>query len=149
MIFWNDTFEQNMPLYYINGSLGEIKFLGKLPLGTRLDKSGMFLMYEDVYQSGDFVILNTQTGKVEHKLSWNILNKSKWIKAGGSFRILRSADKDEYDFMILFEIESRTVSRAYVKVSPAQIINDFDDSNLPEPQLKQSIDYQSDFTGWY
>ena len=149
MIFWNDTFERNMPLYYLNGNSGEIKFIGKLPLNARIDRTGKYLMYEGVYQSGIFTILNLQTGKVEKELNWNILNKSKWIKYGGTFSVLKSADKNEYDFIILFEIENLSIAKAYVKISSSLIITEFDDSNLSEKKLRKSVDYQSEYTGWY
>lgn len=149
MIFWKDTFERNMPLFYINGISGELKSLGKLPLNARMDQTGKYLLYEKVNQSGVFTILNLQTGKEENELVWNLSNKSKWIQSGATFSVLRSANKPDYDFIVLFAIESLSIAKACIKVSSLQIFTEFDDSNLSETNLRNSIDYQSEYTGWY
>lgn len=149
MLFWSDTFERNMPLYYLNGISGELKVLGKFPLNARLDKTGKYLMYEKEYKSGIFTIINLQTGMVEKNLTWEISNKNKWVQFGGTFSVLRSADKPEYDFIILFAIEDLSIAKGYVKISSSQVVTEFDDSNLSENNLKKSIDYKSEYTGLY
>lgn len=149
MLFWSDTFERNMPLYYLNGISGELKALGKFPLNARLDKTGKYLMYEKEYKSGIFTIINLQNGMVEKNLTWEISNKNKWVQSGGTFSVLRSADKPEYDFIILFAIENLSIAKGYVKVSSSQVVTEFDDSNLSENNLKKSIDYKSEYTGLY
>ena len=55
----------------------------------------------------------------------------------------------EYDFMLLFSIERLCISKAFVKITSSKIFTEFDDSDLSEIQLRQSVNYGNDFTGWY
>ena len=148
MIFWEDTFESNMPLYYLNGNNGEIKLLGRFPLNTRLDEYGNNIMYEKVYKSGVFTIQDLKTGIITDVI-WNLSNKEKWTARGGTFTILRAADNKEYDFMLIFGMEGLSIAKAFVKVNTFNIFTEYDDSNLEEVQLRKTTDYQSEFTGWY
>lgn len=149
MIFWKNTFERNMPLYYLDGEKGELKFIGKFPIGSRMDKAGNYLMYEEVYNSGVFKVVNLRTEIREKEIYLNIANKDKWTSTGASFSILRVPENEEYDFMVLFSIENLVISKLFIKIIPVKIVIEFDDSNLPEIQLRQSVEYQSEYTGWY
>ena len=148
MIFWEDTFESNMPLYYLDGNKGEIKLLGNFPLNTRLDKTGNYIMYERVYNSGIFAIQDLKTGDITD-IIWRIANKEKWTDRGATITILRAADSTEYTFMLILGIEGLSIAKAFVKVDSFNIVIEYDDSNLEEVQLRKSNDYQSEFTGWY
>lgn len=149
LIFWKDTFEQNMPLYYLDGNKGQIKFIGDISLNARLDESGKYLLYEELYNSGVFTLINLENKKVETKMKWTLNNKNKWTEIGGVFNILRAADNDKYDYLILFEIENHSIAKAYIDIKTTRIFTVYDDSNRNEIELKTSADYQSDFTGWY
>ena len=149
MIFWKNTFERNMPLYYLDGKKGELKFIGKFPIGSRMDKTGNYLMYEEVYNSGVFKVVNLRTETREKEIYLNISNKDKWASTGASFSILRVPENEEYDFMVLFSIENLVISKLFIKIIPVKIVTEFDDSNLSEIQLRQSVEYQSEYTGWY
>ena len=149
MIFWKNTFERSMPLYYLDGNTGDVKFLGKVPFGARMDATGIYLMNEDVYNSGVFTIFNLNTGKIVSEITWNVKNKEKWTSTGAVFDILRAAENGEYDFMILFSIERLCISKAFVKITSLKVFTEFDDSNLSEIQLRQSANYGNNFTGWY
>lgn len=147
MIFWKDTYERNMPLYYLNGEKGKMKHIGKIPVGARMDKTGNFLMYEKDYNSGKFHIINMNDGDIK-EFSLTLSNIGKWTSTGATFSVLRAADNGEYDFMILFTIEKLVISKIYVKASGLHYV-DFDDSNLSELKLRKTIDYKTEYTGWY
>ncbi len=149
MIFWKNIFERSMPLYYADGTIGEIKYISKIPLNARMDKKGNYLIYEDVHNSGVFKIIDLKTGKFLHEIIWDISNKSSWTSTGAGFDILRAAENKEYDFMILFSIENLLIAKAFVDLSVFSISTDFDDSNLFETQLRKSENFGSEFTGWY
>ena len=51
--------------------------------------------------------------------------------------------------MLLFSIERLCISKAFVKITSSKIFTEFDDSDLSEIQLRQSVNYGNDFTGWY
>ena len=114
-----------------------------------MDASGNYIMYEQVYKSGVFIVQNLKTGKIEKELNWNIKNKNKWTSRGGTFSILRAAENDEYDYIFLFGLESRTIAKAYFNISSGKIFIEYDDSDLSEIELRRAEDYQSEFTGWY
>lgn len=149
MIFWKETFESNMPLYYLNGDKGELKLLGNFPLNARLDKTGNYLMYEKIYKSGIFTIQDLKTEKINTDIEWKLSDKDKWTTRGGTFTILRAAENDEYDFMILFGIEGLSIAKAFVKQDSYKIYTEYDDSSQEEIKLRESKDYQAEFTGWY
>ena len=149
MIFWEDTFESNMPLYYLDGNKGEVRLLGKFPLNTRLDKTGNYIMYEKVNKSGIFTIQNLKFPSKNTDVELKLSNKDKWTSRGGTFTILKAANIDKYDFMIIFGIEKLSIAKAFVKLGSDDIYKEYDDSNLDEVQLRKANDYSCEFTGWY
>ena len=149
MIFWKDTFERNMPVFYLDGNRGELRFIGKIPINARMDKDGKYLIYEDVPNSGEFKIIDLKNGTVTITVTWKIQNKDRWITNGAGFEILRSTENEQYDYMILFTIENLVISKSFINIANKNLIIEFDDSDLPEVKLRKNEDYGSDFLGWY
>jgi len=149
MIFWERADKAERPLYYLDGEKGELRYMGEFLLNSQMDKTGTYLMYEEEDNSGVFKVLNLKTGKQEKKITPKISNRTSWTPYGGMFLILRSADKDEYDFIIDFSIERLSISKYYVKVESAKVFTEYDDSKLPQIDLRERFNYGAEYSGWY
>lgn len=150
LIFWkNANYKSVTPLYYLDGTNGKVKYLGDFTIGARMDRTGTYLIYENVWQSGIFTIYNLKTCKKFDQITWNLLNKDKWTLQGGTFSLLRAYGNDKYDFIVIFDIEYKSIAKAFIKVSPKKIVTEFDDSNLTELSLRDAVDYGAEFAGWY
>ena len=134
IFFWDEIFRDDdsvaqWPLYYLDGNKGELKLIGNYRSDSALDRTGKYLLYEKVLNSGKFAILNLQTGKVEKNLTWKLLNKEQWIEYGGLFCTLRATD-NKYDFSIEFYLERNIIARGHVRIKDNKIITEYDYSNL-------------------
>lgn len=137
--FWDESDDwSNMPLYYLDGNNGELKLIGNYWVGSALDRTGKYLLYEKKYGTGKFAILNLQTGKVEKNLTWKLLNKEEWTERGGIFDTLRATD-NKYDFSIEFYREGTgiIIARGHVRIKDNKIITEYDYSNLTEIEIDE------------
>ena len=148
LLFFEDNFEEKLPMYYLDGRKGTVTSYGNIKFGAILDKTGKYVLFQESGLS-DFYILNLETGKTVKKMSWNIKDKEKWYKRGARFFLFRAADKDDYDFMITFDIEYLSLSEGYINVEKDKMYTEYDDTDKTEVELRSSVDYGSDFTGWY
>jgi hypothetical protein len=148
ILFFEDTFEEKMPMYYLDGNKGTITLYGNIKFGARLDSTGKYVLLQESGLS-DFFILNLETGNNEKGVSWNLHDKEHWYKHGAGFSLLRATDKDEYDYLIEFRIERLTIAKGYLNIEEGIIKTEFDDSDKKEIELRQSVNYGEAYTGWY
>ena len=148
ILFFKQNFEEYRPMYYLDGEKGTITSYGNIKFGAILDSKGQYVLLQDK-ELGDFCILNLETGDIEYRLAWNIKNRDEWYKRGARFSLLRAADKDGYDFLIEFGIERLTIAKGYLNIEEGKIKTEFDDSDKNEIELRDSVNYGEEYTGWY
>ena len=141
IFFWDEIFRDDdsvaqWPLYYLDGNRGELKLIGNYRIGSALDRTGKYLLYEKVRDSGKFAILNLQTGKIEKNLTWKLLNKEQWIEYAGGFLIERATD-NKYDFLIQLTTEGLCPAKAHVRIKDNKIITEYDYSNLTKIEIDE------------
>ena len=138
IFFWEEISDfGRRPLYYLDGNKGELKLIGNYQLRSPLDRTGKYLLYEKVRNSGEFAILNLQTGKVEKNLTWKLLNKEQWIEYAGIFYTLRATD-NKYDFLIQLATEGLYPAKAHVSIKDNKIITEYDYTNLTPLEFLES-----------
>lgn len=148
ILFFEDTFDEKIPMYYLDGEKGTITSYGNIKFGARLSSTGEYVLLQESDLS-DFLILNLERGVIEKRLNWNLHDKERWYKRGAQFSLLRAADNDEYDFLIEFGIERLTIAIGYLNIEEGIIKTEFDDSDKKEIELRQSVNYGEAYTGWY
>lgn len=148
LLFFEDTFEEKMPMYYLDGEKGTINSYGNIKYGARLDRTGKYVLLQENDLS-NFTVLNLEKRDIEKVVSWNIHDKEKWYKRGARFSLLRAADKEGYDFLIEFGIERLTIAKGYLNIEEGIIKTEFDDSDKNEIELRDSVNYGEEYTGWY
>lgn len=148
ILYFEDTFEEKIPMYYLDGEKGTITSYGNIKFGARLESTGKYVLLQQ-NELSDFCILNLETGDIEYRLAWNIKNRDEWYKRGARFSLLRAADKEGYDFLIEFGIERLTIAKGYLNIEEGKIKTEFDDSDKTEIELRDSVNYGEEYTGWY
>ena len=148
ILYFEQIYKEYLPMYYLDGEKGTITSYGNIKFGAILDSKGKYVLLQDK-ELGKFCILNLETGDIEYRLAWNIKNRDEWYKRGARFSLLRAADKEGYDFLIEFGIERLTIAIGYLNIEEGKIKTEFDDSDKTEIELRDSVNYGEEYTGWY
>ena len=148
-LFYGDYREDGMnPYLYLNGYEGTIEFLGYFRRDSvRLDKSGTYALYTKKDKTNNFILLNLET-KQETEYNWKLNNIEKWADMSINYNVYRSADRDEFDFMVTCTVSRLAIAKAYYKIENGEFSTSYDDSDKGEIDLRDKEKYATEFYGY-
>lgn len=136
LVFFQKKLAWKRPMFFLDGNKGTVKYMGELSLNAVLDKSGNFIIYETADGSGRFTVMNLETGKIKKEFRWDLKNIDGWTWHGGGFSLSRADAGTDFDFFVIFSIESSIIAEGHIRIDSDEIYTKLDDSDLPEIDLK-------------
>ena len=144
IIFFENTEDYLVHLFFIDGEQGSIKRLIDVPRSSIMDKDGQYLLMN--IDDNLFQLLNLSDGKIEKTFKIKLKRMDNGYYE--DFSIYRSIDNSKYDYLIVFGHEQLTSAKIYLNIQKEDIFVEFDDTDKSEIEMRKKEHYGEEYLGW-